>query len=103
MNHDVVWVGERESDPGDEEILAEAHADERILVTLDKDFGELAVVFGKPHCGILRIVNFRANQQGTVIQQVIKSHGAELEAGGFVTVDPGRIRVRPSDDLSAHE
>ncbi|MCS7003085.1 MAG: DUF5615 family PIN-like protein [Gammaproteobacteria bacterium] len=27
----------------------------RVLVTLDKDFGALAVVFGKPHCGIVRL------------------------------------------------
>ncbi|MFW6147662.1 MAG: DUF5615 family PIN-like protein [Thermodesulfobacteriota bacterium] len=30
-------------DPGDEEILARAHNKECILVTLDKDFGELAI------------------------------------------------------------
>jgi predicted nuclease of predicted toxin-antitoxin system len=31
-------------DPGDEEILTQAHREGRVLVTLDKDFGELAVV-----------------------------------------------------------
>lgn len=35
--HDVVGVGDRDKDPGDEQILAESRA----LVTLDKDFGEL--------------------------------------------------------------
>ena len=32
--HDVVRTGDRAEDPGDEEILAEAHRDERVLVTL---------------------------------------------------------------------
>jgi predicted nuclease of predicted toxin-antitoxin system len=27
-------------------------------VTLDKDFGELAVVYGHPHAGIIRLVDF---------------------------------------------
>lgn len=45
--HEVVWVGDWDVDPGDEEILARAHAEARILVTLDKDFGELAVVRGR--------------------------------------------------------
>lgn len=39
--HDVVWSGDWPADPGDEEILAHALAEGRVLVTLDKDFGEL--------------------------------------------------------------
>ena len=37
--HDVVWTGDWPEDPGDEEILATANSEGRILVTLDKDFG----------------------------------------------------------------
>jgi len=40
--HDVVWAGDWTTDPGDEEILHRAHQETRVLVTLDKDFGELA-------------------------------------------------------------
>lgn len=42
--HDVIWAGDWPEDPGDEEILARAHKEGRILVTLDKDFGEIAIV-----------------------------------------------------------
>lgn len=49
--HDVVWAGDWEVDPGDDEILSRSHAEKRILVTLDKDFGELAIVQGRPHSG----------------------------------------------------
>ena len=42
--------------------LAKAHYEGRILVTLDKDFGELAIVKGKPHSEILRLVNLSARQ-----------------------------------------
>ncbi len=40
--HDVVWAGDWPRDPGDDEIMAQAHREERVLVTLDKDkdFGE---------------------------------------------------------------
>jgi predicted nuclease of predicted toxin-antitoxin system len=37
--HDVIWVGDWESDPGDTEVLNIAEKQSRILVTLDKDFG----------------------------------------------------------------
>jgi predicted nuclease of predicted toxin-antitoxin system len=41
--HDVIWAGDWPEDPGDEEILARAHKEARILMTLDKDFGEIAI------------------------------------------------------------
>ncbi len=44
--HDVIWVGDWNEDHGDAEILARAIDEARVLVTLDKDFGELATVRG---------------------------------------------------------
>ena len=41
LGYDVEWVAKWKSDPGDNEILKAAHDAQRILVTLDKDFGEL--------------------------------------------------------------
>ena len=64
--HDVIWSGEWDEDPGDEEILAHAHSQERVLITLDKDFGEMAVVRGLPHHGIVRLVDFPARQRRRV-------------------------------------
>lgn len=37
--HDVVWIGDGASDPVDEVILVLAHQEDRVLVTLGKDFG----------------------------------------------------------------
>jgi len=95
--HDVVWSGEWAEDPGDDEILARALADGRVLVTLDKDFGELAIVRGQAHCGVVRLVNFSAGMQATACLQVLALHGDALEAGAIVTAEPGRLRVRPPD------
>lgn len=95
--HDVVWCGEWPSDPGDEEILARAHEQGRVLVTLDKDFGELAVVRGTPHNGILRLVDISARQQAAICLRVFSLHGSELEAGAIITAEPGRLRIRLSE------
>jgi len=95
--HDVEWSGNWPQDPGDEEILAYALREARILVTLDKDFGGLAVVQGLRHCGILRIVDFSVSQHGTVCVQVIDRHGSDLAAGAIVTAEPGRLRLRPPE------
>jgi predicted nuclease of predicted toxin-antitoxin system len=83
-------------DPGDEEILARAHAEGRVLVTLDKDFGELAVVRGRPHAGIVRLVNWSALQQASICLSVLARYGTELQIGAIVTADPSRVRVRPA-------
>jgi predicted nuclease of predicted toxin-antitoxin system len=93
--HDVVWAGDWTEDPGDEEILARASRDGRVLVTLDKDFGELAIVRGQHHAGIVRLVDIGARQQAAVGLEVLIRHGEELLAGAIVTAEPGRMRLRP--------
>jgi predicted nuclease of predicted toxin-antitoxin system len=96
--HEVVWAGDWPEDPGDDEILARAHAESRILVTLDKDFGEIAVLHEKPHSGILRLVNIPARRQAVICQHVLDLHGEELMSGAIVTAEPGRLRIRVCDD-----
>jgi predicted nuclease of predicted toxin-antitoxin system len=68
-----------------------------VLVTLDKDFGEMAVLHDAPHRGILRLVNFRARQQASVCLDVLANHGDELLAGAIITAKPGRLRIRPAE------
>ncbi|MDH5537006.1 MAG: DUF5615 family PIN-like protein, partial [Betaproteobacteria bacterium] len=46
QGHDVVWTGDWNADPGDRAVMEVALREERGLVTLDKDFGALAVAFG---------------------------------------------------------
>ena len=93
--HDVVWVGDWDEDPGDDTILGRAHAENRVLVTLDKDFGEMAVVREVAHSGIVRIVGISARRQGDVCLRVLERYGAELAKGALVTVDAHRVRIRP--------
>ncbi len=58
-SHDVIWIGDWEKDPGDAAILDFSYRDKRILITLDKDFGEMAIVHNTPHYGILPLVNYQ--------------------------------------------
>ena len=92
--HDVEWVGDLPADPGDVAILERANRENRVLVTLDKDFGEFAIVRGLPHAGIVRLVGFGARRQAAACLTAIERHGVELDESAIVTVEPGRIRVR---------
>ncbi|MFP4171424.1 MAG: DUF5615 family PIN-like protein [Candidatus Hydrogenedentota bacterium] len=95
--HDAVWTGEWPHDPGDREILRIAHAEGRILVTLDKDFGERAIVMGEAHSGIVRIVDIPAREQAEYCLAVLEKYGDELMRGAIVTAGADRTRVRPPD------
>lgn len=96
LGHDVIWSGSWAKDPGDSAILTAAHSELRVLVTLDKDFGELAILKGLPHSGIIRLAGFKAAQMATAIQHVLNTYEQELTAGAIITVDPERIRIRPA-------
>ena len=96
QGHDVEWAGDRAEDPGDPEILARAGRKRRILVTLDKDFGEIAVVRGVRHSGIVRVVDHPVRELARPIGLAVERYGPELLAGAIVTAEPTRFRVRPA-------
>jgi predicted nuclease of predicted toxin-antitoxin system len=92
--HEVEWVGDWPTDPGDAEILAHAAHHQQVIVTLDKDFGELAVAFSRPHAGIVRLVDVRHQRQGPLSLELLARHGEALAQGAIVTAEPSRVRVR---------
>ena len=95
--HEVEWVGDRDQDPGDEAIIKWAAEHDMVLVTLDKDFGELAIVKGMAHAGIIRLVGLRAKEQGPVCALVLEKYQAELRDLAILTVDAFRVRIRTAD------
>ncbi len=94
--HDVLWV--RESMPGaaDEHVIARAMAEERLLLTFDKDFGEL--VFHRRKSAAAGIVLFRISQPfATVVSEVVVRVLASRDdwSGQFSVVDDHTVRMRP--------
>ncbi len=92
--HDVVWAGSWPEDPGDDEILAKANAEQRVLITLDKDFGELVIVRGISHAGILRLVNIPAKRQGPLSVSLLVRYEVQLLASAIITATESRVRIR---------
>jgi predicted nuclease of predicted toxin-antitoxin system len=95
--HDVIWAGSWPEDPGDVEILARAFAEGRVLVTLDKDFGELAIFKGQKHAGIIRLVNIPAKAQAEYVGYILDTHEDVLSKAAIVTAERSRLRVRLGD------
>lgn len=95
--HDVTWVGNWPVDPADAAILATARLEGRVVITLDKDFGELAIVHHRRHAGIVRLVDISARRQATVCLDALQTYGPILSSGAIITAELGRFRVRPAE------
>ena len=96
IGHDVVSV--RADMPGisDAEILSWAKRERRILLTFDKDFGELAWVAGLPRESgviLLRLPMPAAATAGAALAARIAERTDW--AGHFSVIEPGRVRMRP--------
>jgi len=91
-----VWI--RTDAPGstDQDVLARAQRDDRIVLTFDKDFGELAWRARLPAaCGVVLLRLLMSSPEATsgMIARVIDSRSDW--AGHFSVVEPERIRMRP--------
>ena len=95
--HEVEWCGNWPADPGDAEVLRRAHAGRSVLVTLDKDFGELAIVFRQQHSGVIRLHQVPAREQAGTVLRILSMHADELSNGALVSMTRNRVRVRRAD------
>jgi predicted nuclease of predicted toxin-antitoxin system len=93
--HDVLWI--REVSPGisDPEVLARAVQEERIVLTFDKDFGELAFHAHLPTaCGII-LFRIAAPSSFYVAHVAITAIASRTDwAGQFSVIEEHHIRMR---------
>ncbi len=94
--HDVVWVKDWMPGTDDRVVLARAQAEQRVVLTLDTDFGELAFRSRlAADCGIVlvRLDWTNPNADNEVLIHALTSR--EDWAGTFAVVERDRIRIRP--------
>jgi predicted nuclease of predicted toxin-antitoxin system len=94
--HDVVWI--RTDAPGsrDSEVLSRAIAEKRILLTFDKDFGELAFRSRLPATSGIILFQMTAPTSEQLARLIISAMQVDIEwIGNFVVVEKNRIRIRP--------
>ena len=93
--YDVVYI--KEFSPGalDKEVLKKAFAEDRTLITEDKNFGELIYRLKKPAYAVilLRFEVHESHLKWPRLRQLIGEYGYRLE-GFFVTIDTEKARFR---------
>ncbi len=94
--HDVLYVLEIKPGVSDDEVLIEAYNEERILVTEDKDFGELVYRLKKRSRGIILIrMDVKERQIKWLRLKKLIEHYEERLPGHFVVIDSHKYRFRP--------
>lgn len=93
---DVIGVSEQMPQAIDSDILALALAEQRVVVTNDKDFGDMVFRDARRHAGILllRLADDRAETKIRVVAAVLAQHGDKL-VNHFVVATEQNIRLRP--------
>jgi predicted nuclease of predicted toxin-antitoxin system len=92
---DVLYFAETDSGTDDEVILDLANRENRILITKDKDFGELVYRMKKLHAGIIlvRLETMNSIKRSTIVYDFILNH-VEILQYHFVVIQIGAIRFR---------
>jgi len=94
-DHDVVYVAELSPSITDEEILQLANVRSAVLLTADKDFGELVFRQGLVRSGVLllRLAGLVNATKAEIVAEVCRTRAAEL-IGAFSVISPGQVRIR---------
>lgn len=97
LGYDVLAIAESASGSTDSAVLGLAHEQQRILITFDRDYGELIYVrhLPCPDCIIyLRFIPINPQEPGERIATLLAT-GGQLLRGGFIVLDREGYRRRP--------
>jgi len=94
--HDVVWIREEGRGSSDELILERDQREKRILVTFDKDFGELAFRSRLPADSGVILFRVKAPSSRYIARVAVQAVASHADwAGHFSVVEDDRIRMTP--------
>ena len=93
LGHDVLSAAELDPKASDEALLSMALSEQWVLITEDKDFGELVFVHRLPHPCIIRFVEMRVVEQVDAMEELIKGYEDSMTDGTLIVVTRRRIRI----------
>lgn len=92
--HDVLAVSEVALGATDDEVINLARRDKRILLTEDKDFGQLVFAAAQSVSGVI-FMRYPATARSTLPQSILDLVSKEQDRlfGAFVVLQPMRVRI----------
>ena len=97
----MLWARTDMPGEADDVILKRAQAEERVVVTFDKDFGELAFRYGLPaDCGIV-LFRLQTHSPEHIRDRVTQTFALRSDwTGHLFVVDEYRTRTRPLPEVA---
>ncbi|MEM9091392.1 MAG: DUF5615 family PIN-like protein [Cyanobacteria bacterium P01_F01_bin.53] len=92
--HDVDFVSRVDLQMSDDDILAWAVREKRIIVTTDSDFDQMIWLQNREHYGVLRLENLPRVERKLLLQEVLENYAQDLEEGAIVIAMQRKIRIR---------
>ncbi len=95
MGHNVEYVAETDAGISDDEVLEIANKKTLLLLTSDKDFGELVFRQQRITSGVvlIRLAGLSPTRKAEIVVSAVEKHGTELEHS-FSVITPGAVRIR---------
>ena len=93
--HAVECVWEYGAGLPDDEVLRRANQNGAVLITADRDIGELVFRLGQAHHGVLlvRLAGVAPTLKAAIVADAVAQHGDDMN-GAFSVVSPGVVRIR---------
>lgn len=105
LGHEVEYVAECAPGMLDEDVLSMDRVGGAVLITNDKDFGELVFKQRAANAGVmlLRLAGVPREEKIALVMQAVVRHGGEL-LGAFSVISRAALRIRRHDgDVSSGE
>ena len=95
LHFDVYFVVDEVRSLDDSTLLQLAAKEQRVLITRDKDFGELVFRLGQVHSGVIliRLDGYDTNERADIVCRLIEQYVAQLPQA-FAVIQKGIIRIR---------
>lgn len=94
QGHDVLEVREIDQSMPDSEVLEIASNQNRIIITVDKDFGELLFVKRDKVCSVIRLPDVSFERRAELVDLVLGKYKNQLSGLAIITVSKKKIRIR---------
>ncbi|MGH6923904.1 MAG: DUF5615 family PIN-like protein [Propylenella sp.] len=96
-HHDVIWVAEAQPGAPDRDILKLSRDDSRLLLTADRDFGELTIRFGERALGVVMVAISQFTGDPDRLTENLVRQLTEMDKaliGKLTIIEAGRVRQR---------
>ncbi|NOT53267.1 MAG: DUF5615 family PIN-like protein [Deltaproteobacteria bacterium] len=94
--HEVLYIAEMDAGVPDEEVLRKANEKKALLVTADKDFGEMVFrqkLLSTDGVVLLRLAGLSPTRKAGLVSRIFRNRGAEFPHA-FSVISVGQVRIR---------